>query len=198
MYIAFDTETTGLPTSRTASPEYNWATHWSTCRLVQLAWQVYEDDGALIEERKYNVDVEFTIPESAVNSHGITTAHARSTGIPMKELLLLFSKSIEEHAGVTLVAHNMQFDENVILAEMARLRLSAPIQAFKATPKHCTMLTSTAPGEKYTRLADAYLSLTGQRLSGVHDAAVDARACGLLYLSKTRPESLIRPIIDEL
>ena len=47
MYLIFDTETTGLPQNFNApiSDSDNWP------RMVQIAWQLHDDEGKLIENQ---------------------------------------------------------------------------------------------------------------------------------------------------
>lgn len=69
----FDTETTDLPINWNApvSDLNNWP------RLVQLAWQVYNENQKLIEEYNFIVKPKgFSIPLEASNVHKITTEMA--------------------------------------------------------------------------------------------------------------------------
>lgn len=71
--LFFDTETTGLPINWNApvSDLNNWP------RLVQLAWQVYNENQKLIEEYNFIVKPKgFSIPLEASNIHKITTEMA--------------------------------------------------------------------------------------------------------------------------
>ena len=80
MYLIFDTETTGLPKNYNApiTDLDNWP------RMVQIAWQLHELDGTLVEVKNYIVKPEgYTIPFNSAKIHGITTekAEARRIGI---------------------------------------------------------------------------------------------------------------------
>jgi DNA polymerase-3 subunit alpha len=69
MFLILDTETTGLPDKYDApvSDVDNWP------RLVQLAWQLFDDKGELIGSEDYIIRPEgFTIPFSAQKIHGIS------------------------------------------------------------------------------------------------------------------------------
>ena len=68
MYLIYDTETTGLPKNFSApvSDSENWP------RLVQVAWQLHNDMGELIEVKNFIVRPEgFTIPYNAEKIHGL-------------------------------------------------------------------------------------------------------------------------------
>ena len=59
MYLIFDTETTGLPRSWKApiTDVENWP------RCVQIAWQLYDEMGALIEQKDFLIRPDgFDIP----------------------------------------------------------------------------------------------------------------------------------------
>jgi len=73
MYIIFDTETTGLPKRWNApiTDTDNWP------RAIQIAWQVHDQWGNLVEAKDYLIRPEgFDIPYDAERIHGISTALA--------------------------------------------------------------------------------------------------------------------------
>ena len=62
MYLVFDTETTGLPRNFNApiTDVENWP------RVVQLAWQIHDADGVLVEQKDFLIKpVGFNIPIKA-------------------------------------------------------------------------------------------------------------------------------------
>ena len=70
MYLIFDTETTGLPRNYNApiSDTSNWP------RVVQLAWQLHEADGTLVEQKDFLIRPDgFNIPFQSEQIHGIST-----------------------------------------------------------------------------------------------------------------------------
>ena len=70
MYLIFDTETTGLP-KRWDAPITD-TNNWPRC--IQIAWQLHDDMGKLIEHQDYLVKPEgFNIPYDAERIHGIST-----------------------------------------------------------------------------------------------------------------------------
>ena len=69
MYLIYDTETTGLPKDYNAplTDVDNWP------RLVQLAWQLHDGKGNLINQGNKIVKPEgFSIPFNSVKIHGQT------------------------------------------------------------------------------------------------------------------------------
>ena len=75
--LFFDTETAGLPYNYNApiTDSNNWP------RLVQLGWIVCNINGETIKEQNYIIyPNDFTIPQEAVEVHGITTQKAINEG----------------------------------------------------------------------------------------------------------------------
>ena len=120
MYLIFDTETTGLPTkgyNQPISDVENWP------RVVQLAWQLHDDDGTLIEHKDFLIQPEgFDIPYGSEKIHGISTELASQNGITLSEGLELFNEVASK--ATFLVGHNVKFDVNVLGCEFFRSDLS--------------------------------------------------------------------------
>ena len=105
MYLIFDTETTGLPQNWKAPlTDFN---NWPRC--VQLAWQVHNIEGKLVEVKNYIIKPEgYDIPFNAEKIHGISTGRANKQGMPLAEVLAEFVKDVEKCKFV--VGHNVSFD----------------------------------------------------------------------------------------
>jgi len=129
--LIFDTETTGLPKSRelaTHGPN-NWP------HLVSIAWVIVEND-KILKTDYHIVKPEWNIPEDSTKIHGITNEKAHADGEPLIEVLRKFFS--EEHD--VLVAHNMNFDYNVLVnAVLWDARMKYPL--FKRM--FCTMDSMT-------------------------------------------------------
>ena len=71
--LIFDTESTGLPIGGLgAEPEETYK--WKTCRLVQIAWLLY-DGSNLISQECYTVKPDgWVVSNDATDLHGITNA----------------------------------------------------------------------------------------------------------------------------
>ena len=135
MYLVFDTETTGLPKNFNAplSDSDNWP------RMVQIAWQLHDEDGNLIENQDYIIKPEgYDIPFNAARIHGITTKIAQEEGRDLQEVLEEFSQVLEK---VTVVSgHNVEFDYNIVGAEFLRKNIADNLQQ---KPKADTMILGT-------------------------------------------------------
>ncbi|MBT8275111.1 MAG: 3'-5' exonuclease, partial [Bacteroidia bacterium] len=93
MYLIFDTETTGLPKRYDAplSDSDNWP------RCIQIAWQLHDDMGNLLENEDYLVQPEgFNIPYDSEKIHGISTELAQQQGKPLDEVVQRFLETLEK------------------------------------------------------------------------------------------------------
>jgi DNA polymerase III subunit epsilon len=185
MHLFFDTETTGVPRNYKAptSDLANWP------RLVQLAWLITDDAGDEIKSTEFIVKPDgFTIPADAARVHGISTETALRDGVDLTEVLAAIVPDLEQ--ADLLVAHNIQFDEKILGAEL--LRGGHP-DLPAAKPKRCTMRESTdycrLPGRygyKWPKLQELHVKLFGEEFAGAHDALVDVRACARCFFELKR------------
>ena len=176
MYLFFDTETTGLPKNWKApiSDIDNWP------RIVQLAWQYYDEQGSLLAESERIIRPDgFEIPVQASNVHGITTAKAQAEGIELREALLEFADVLS--VAENLIAHNIDFDHSVTGAEF--IRTNIPLDLFSLN-KVDTMKSTTnllkIPGNygyKYPNLMELHTFLFQEGFDGAHSALADVQAC---------------------
>ncbi len=115
MFLIFDTETTGLPRSYNAplTDFDNWP------RMVQVAWQLHDAQGNLISSNSIIIKPEgYTIPFNAVQIHGITNERAIEEGQDLKAVLQEFVEAVNQTK--YLCGHNIEFDNNIIGAELLR------------------------------------------------------------------------------
>jgi DNA polymerase III epsilon subunit-like protein len=129
--LIFDTETTGLPKSR--EPAIRGPDNWP--HLVSIAWIVVEND-KILRSDYHIIKPQWNIPEDSTKIHGITNEKAHADGEPLTEVLKKFFA--EEHD--VLVAHNMNFDYNVLVnAVLWDAQMKYPL--FKR--RFCTMDSMT-------------------------------------------------------
>jgi len=110
-YITFfDTETTGLPKRRNSNALES-SDNWPN--IVSVAWAVYEHNGSLVKKSYSLIKPDgWTIPEDSIRIHGITEDKAYVEGRNLEEVLLELKADLQ--ASDTVVAHNMEFDKNVL------------------------------------------------------------------------------------
>lgn len=188
MYLFFDTETTGLP--KDWRKPYTEVDNWP--HLVQLAWLVMDKNANVISSHNFVVTPNegVKIPAEASDVHGITNEHAEAWGVKLYPILRLFARD----AGRCkyLVAHNIKFDANVVLAEYQRFRASLRDLKLEIEemPRICTMEASTdfcqlpakfGTGYKWPNLQELHKKLFNEGFEGAHDAMIDIQAAARCF-----------------
>ena len=187
MYLTFDSETTGLPKNFKApiSDSENWP------RLVQLAWQINDKEGKLINNKSFLVKPDnFTIPYNSEKVHGISTKIALEKGIDLIIVLKDFEKDIKKCKYI--IGHNINFDKNILGAEFYRKNIESDllnkisIDTGHISKQYCNLKGGFGGGLKMPKLIELYEILFGKKFSDAHDAAYDvnATAKSFFYLLK--------------
>ena len=133
--LVFDTETTGLPKDRVNALLR--AGNWPD--IVSIAWTIH--DGGSRVDSKYSIIIpeSWKIPAESIKFHGITQEVATVTGSPLSKILQKFAADLKTVD--TVVAHNLEFDRNVLF-NAYKWRLG--IDPLSLWPKNefCTMNAS--------------------------------------------------------
>ncbi len=180
-FIVVDVETTGLPQSFNMTATSTNIKNWDSCRLVQIAWMVYSDDNQLISKDCKIVKPDgFEIPESATAIHKISTEMALECGEPIADVMSSFLAATKDVD--TVVAHNISFDNNVIISEMIRLGLDT--DEWTDLNRHCTMKSNTKPFQRWPKLCNLYKKLIGPIGGNIdlHSANGDCQLCAEIYI----------------
>lgn len=177
-FIFFDTETTGLPKNWKAPMQEidNWP------RVIQLAWMVCDEEGIVLRKHSFLIKPEgWEMPTGDFwKDHGYTQQVNMVLGIPIRNALDIFISDLSECDA--LVSHNMDFDYNVVGAEMLRAKSE---KLGKVITKICTKTTSTnyckLPGNygnyKWPKLDELHRFLFNKHFENAHDALADVIAC---------------------
>ncbi len=178
MYIIFDTETTGLPKNWKApvTDSENWP------RLVQLAWQLHEYDGTLINAGNLTVSPDgFDIPYNAAKIHGITTEKALAEGIELNEVLTRFHEDFSK--AKYAVGHNIEFDIFIVGAEYHRdnrdyepVTLKDQLDTKTFGTDFCQIPGGKGGRFKWPTLTELHQKLFNIPFDDAHDAAYDVHA----------------------
>ncbi len=181
-FIVFDTETTGLPKNFKLSASEKNISNWNSCRLVQIAWNLYSDDNSLIHKICRIVKPQgFVIPRESTAIHNITHDYASENGEDLEDVINNFIMDLR--ICDTLVAHNIDFDINVIKSEL--IRLNKPTYDIDNVLTYCTMKNNTVRGGRYPKLSALYTRLIGPIDSRtiLHDAQADCDLCSEIYIN---------------
>lgn len=199
--LVFDTETTGLPPSK-------WLKNWQLKDwpyIIQLAFILYDTEE---QDILYDYNEIIKLPKEAILSrestkvHGITRRDSARSGVNIMDGLKLFKLCLELADDV--VAHNLEFDINMIRAECVRnnfrlnlfnederAQIQNPTKRYTCTMKAgkdiCNIQAiSKKDGEKYIKfpsLTELYTTLyTIPPEGNLHDAFVDTAFCLKCYL----------------
>jgi DNA polymerase-3 subunit alpha len=190
MYLIFDTETTGLP--RNYNAPISDADNWPRC--IQIAWQLHDEMGQLIEHQDYLVKPEgFNIPYDAERIHGISTELAEEQGITLAEVLEKFNIALAK--AKFIVGQNVGFDVNIMGAEFYRFGLANNLAELPVLDT-CTEITADLlklPGGRGGRfklptLTELHSYLFGIPFSEAHNATADVEATTRCFVELVKRE----------
>lgn len=187
MFLIYDTETTGLPKNYNAPPTDidNWP------RMVQIAWQIHDKTGKLIENKNFIVQPDgFDIPFNAVQIHGITTEKAMQEGLPLAEVIEEFRKALAKSK--VLGGHNLSFDQGIVGAEFVRLGLDykeieLPIaDTMELSTEFCALEGGRNGKFKSPKLEELHEVLFGYKFEEAHNASADVNATARSFMELLR------------
>jgi DNA polymerase-3 subunit alpha len=190
MYLIFDTETTGLP-KRWDAPITDTG-NWPRC--VQIAWQLHDDMGKLIEHQDYLVKPEgYNIPYDAEKIHGISTELAEADGLPMVEVLEKFNLALSKSKFI--VGQNLKFDINIMGCEFHRFGIESQMSSMPVLDT-CTEVTASLlqlPGGrggkfKLPTLTELHSYLFNKPFAEAHNATADVEATTRCFFELIRTE----------
>jgi DNA polymerase III epsilon subunit-like protein len=201
-FTIFDTETTGLFNTKDKPKQGIFKARNPMLfpedypRIFQIAWIRMKEDGTILEEFSEFIKPDgWVIPTGPGNEfwadHGYSTEECERIGIPIETAMEKFALSL--HDSDYLVAHNIDFDKPVTIAELARAKTTFP-EGYKKPKILCTMKTTinfvNAPHSKenqekwaflrgkpkFPKLEELHDKLFSCGFDGAHDALNDVRA----------------------
>jgi DNA polymerase-3 subunit alpha len=190
MYLIFDTETTGLP-KRWDAPITDTG-NWPRC--VQIAWQLHDKMGKIIEHQDYLVQPDgYNIPYDAERIHGIATELAQADGISLLEVLEKFNIALSKSKFI--VGQNLKFDVNIMGCEFHRLGIESPMSSMPVLDT-CTEVTASLlqlPGGrggkfKLPTLTELHSYLFNKPFAEAHNATADVEATTRCFFELIRTE----------
>jgi DNA polymerase-3 subunit alpha len=187
MFLIYDTETTGLPQDYNA-PLTNFD-NWP--RLVQLAWQIHDEKGELVEVKNFIVKpAGFIIPRATEKIHGISTERALKEGKPLDDVLREFIAALQK---VKVVAgHNVEFDNAIVQVECLRREKECPlsekiiVDTKEASTNYCAIPGGRGGKFKWPKLSELHIKLFGENFDAAHNASADVQATARCFLELVR------------
>ena len=199
MFLIFDTETTGLPKRWDApiSDLNNWP------RVVQLAWQLHDEDGSLISNKTHIIKpVDFDIPFESEKVHGISTLLATQMG---EKIQIVFDEFLKDLSlAKYIVGHNLKFDINVVSSELYRLDIENQLLNKKVldtctenTANICKLQGGRSGKFKFPTLVELYDNLFKNQFENAHNASADVEANAMVFFELIRQKLFDTSLIDE-
>ncbi|NQV53111.1 MAG: DNA polymerase III subunit alpha [Flavobacteriales bacterium] len=187
MYLIFDTETTGrIENWKAPVSEFE-----SFPRVVQLAWQLHDYKGELIDVKNYIIKPDgYTIPFNAEKIHGISTERAQKIGVPIEFVMDEFKKALADTDFA--IGHNIEFDTKVLGAEYARARRDdglmekRTLDTMQLSTNYCQLPGGRGKGFKYPTLSELNQKLFGEAVDNAHNASADVEATTRCFLELIR------------
>ena len=198
MYLIFDTETTGLPKSWNA-PITN-TDNWPRC--VQIAWQLHDTYGELIEHQDFLIKPEgFNIPYDAEQIHGISTQLAQEKGEDLNTVLALFNEALAKTDFV--VGQNVGFDLNIMGCEYYRQETKTKLNDLpildtctEKTAKLCELPGGRGGRFKLPTLTELHQHLFNAPFAEAHNATADVEATTRCFLELIRKRVFTKEELD--
>lgn len=192
-FLVIDTETTGLPENMDISPTN--FDKWP--RLVEVAWIICDGKGKVYKNESHIIIPDgFKITNAHI--HGITTEKAKEEGRQLKNVLTELRADMMQ-ADIS-IAHNVDFDMNVIAAEEYRnfnYAISDKLHWFCTQKQTAQVLqiarTAKCPHNgpyKWPNLRELMNYCFALELPTKHRAADDAEQCRMALFELVRRKEI--------
>jgi len=189
--IVFDTETTGLPEK---GAKLNDLSKWPY--IIQLSWleiNICPKVSYNLENHYIKIDKNVKLSEESIKIHGITRDKLENEG---KDLNLILKKLLKSLTNTDyLVAHNLNFDKNMLNVECSRnnIDLNKNISLIEfCTMKYgeqiCNIKIIGKNGKEFTKfpkLNELYIKLFNENVENYHNAKVDIICCARCFMFMT-------------
>ena len=198
MYLVFDTETTGLP--RNWKAPLTDSDNWPRC--IQIAWQLHDHMGRLIEHQDYLVKpTGYNIPYDAEKIHGISTELAHEKGIELPLMIEKFQQALSKTTFI--VGQNVTFDLNIMGAEFLRLGMENPLPSMplldtcsETTAQMCQIPGGRGGKFKLPTLTELHQFLFKKPFAQAHNATADVEATTRCFLELIRRQLFTQEELD--
>jgi len=203
----FDVETTGLLPSKIRGQEIPIESYPYIIQLSCVVYDIFEKRIVKTFDSYVKIPENIEISEKITELTGITRELCNEKGRNIIEVLDRFYELYM--LGQVIIAHNIEFDEKMILIELERNRskvlekipycftlFNKIYEKFNGVERYCTMKNGTAlcnilvpskyeggvPTKKWPRLNELHEKLFNEVPEGLHNSLVDVHACLRCYL----------------
>jgi len=208
-FLVIDTETTGIPNDTAYRFPPTYLEEWCI-RAIQVAWQVYDERGKLLEEYCNLIKpVGFEVPNQDFwIKHNLTQERCLKEGVDLLQATKAFIDVVSRYDNIAWVGHNAAFDKAIWGSELVRAgaiekgldpmklsiaeRASYMLKTGKKLDAYCTLrgtmnwikLPSKNGGfeYKFPRLEETYSwCFPGEVPIQAHDALGDVKATARIF-----------------
>lgn len=183
MELFFDTETTGLPErTKKGLASYKTLKKYDTARIVSISWLATQNH-KITNQAYYLIKPDnFNIPAESTAIHGITNEDANLNGCDINIMFEQFKEILVNCSN--LVAHNIDFDINVLKSELYRYKRQDIIDILDTKNLVCTMKKGRdfLNQRTYPKLAHLYKTLYNEEMQNAHNAQYDTLCCYKCYI----------------
>lgn len=194
--IFVDVETTGLPARETdyQMPDYEDIKKYDNARIIEIAWLIVDSDDKIISEKSYlisNPSIDSEKNLKAFQVHGISNAMKNKSKNKIRIILGEFMEDLETCD--TFVAHNVEFDLNIILSELYRKSMN--LDMLKNVKTFDTMKENSyyRSSGRFISLVNLYKKLHNKMFDQKHRALSDIKATYECYVSLRK-----MPVLDDI
>lgn len=179
MKIFFDTETTGLIRKyrgKLLHPKLFKA--YDSSRMIEISYIITNND-EIVKQNTELVCYSENLNVENSHIHGITNEVLQSSGKPTNTVLEILHEDLQSYPVKALIAHNMEFDINILLAECYRYRKNTLAQELINLQKFDTMRMAK-PLRIYSgfpKLVNLYCMLYKTTYEQKHRAQDDTELC---------------------
>lgn len=179
--IVFDLETTGFPKYRNAKPfHFNL---YEDARIIEIGYVLLNPEGEIIKRVDNFVKHDEVTSIDNSHIHGISIQMVEEHGVRMEDVfdaLVIDLMTVD-----TMVAHNIEFDYNVLLSEVYRKYKDFKhlLGLLYSKDLHCTMKMGKKYMEtgKYPKLTELHQKLFDTEWVQTHRALDDVLTCAKCY-----------------
>lgn len=184
----FDTETTGVPPRNQKPSAFN-QQYWP--HVVQFSYLQYdtEKNTYITKDHIVKIPEHKTIPQEAIDIHGITNEIMRDEGEDIKVILKEYIDMMEKTD--IIVAHNLEFDYNIMMVELIRNKMISQLKenvvkfcTMDNTKKLCNIKAKSRKGTEYIKwpsLVELHIKLFDSEPDNLHNSLIDVFVCFRCY-----------------
>lgn len=202
--LVIDTETTGLPDYKNPKIKTpKWYEYYPD--IVQVSWLLYDmDKDSIVNSGDYYIKIDGSVPPETTKIHGITDEILQEKGIPFHQFQGIFNIILSQTH--TIVAHNLDFDKNMLVSNYLKHNLKNPFDAYNIQ-EFCTMKNGVdvcnlqreiergGKKGKYPRLFqlhEHYFPNDMLNMKSLHNSMVDVLVCFRCYYAMIKARDVLK------